>query len=245
MLLLELGIAAQIFSMDPHYELTGAAWEPVLSVAHSGLYVTGAAGLCALAKADTVVGSGAFALAADGSSRRKGRYDPLAGVRPASNARARLLVAPPQRPGGQAQYTDQLRSRPSSQELATVRDWMLDNMAAPITVDDLAAHACMARRTLVRRYREETGTSPMAWLADARIDRAPDRNRESSVYACGLPQTCRDVTSGVPRSLPAEGASGRDRLSTSPTACSSRECARREAVVVRIRKAGSRRIRGA
>lgn len=51
----------------------------------------------------------------------------------ASNARARLLVVPPQRPGGQAQYIDQLRSRPSSQELATVRGWMLDNMAAMIT----------------------------------------------------------------------------------------------------------------
>lgn len=49
---------------------------------------------------------------------------------------------------------------------------MLDNMAATITVDDLAARAHMARRTLVRRFRDETGTSPMAWLTDARIDRA-------------------------------------------------------------------------
>jgi transcriptional regulator GlxA family with amidase domain len=30
----------------------------------------------------------------------------------------------------------------------------------------------MSRRTLVRRFREETGTSPMAWLTDARLDRA-------------------------------------------------------------------------
>jgi len=30
----------------------------------------------------------------------------------------------------------------------------------------------MSRRTLTRRFREETGVSPMAWLADARIDRA-------------------------------------------------------------------------
>ena len=30
----------------------------------------------------------------------------------------------------------------------------------------------MSRRTLTRRFREETGVSPMRWLADARIDRA-------------------------------------------------------------------------
>ena len=30
----------------------------------------------------------------------------------------------------------------------------------------------MSRRTLIRRFREETGTSPMAWLTSARIDQA-------------------------------------------------------------------------
>jgi transcriptional regulator GlxA family with amidase domain len=30
----------------------------------------------------------------------------------------------------------------------------------------------MSRRTLTRRFREETGVAPMAWLTDARIDRA-------------------------------------------------------------------------
>jgi transcriptional regulator GlxA family with amidase domain len=49
---------------------------------------------------------------------------------------------------------------------------MLDNLADELTIDVLAAHAHMSRRTVIRRFREETGTSPMAWLADARIDRA-------------------------------------------------------------------------
>jgi transcriptional regulator GlxA family with amidase domain len=30
----------------------------------------------------------------------------------------------------------------------------------------------MSRRTLTRRFREETGVPPMRWLAEARIDRA-------------------------------------------------------------------------
>ncbi|MEV0485487.1 hypothetical protein AB0I69_33390 [Streptomyces sp. NPDC050508] len=52
---LELGIAAQIFSMDPDYELTVATYGQVVPVARSGFSATGAAGLDALEKADTVI----------------------------------------------------------------------------------------------------------------------------------------------------------------------------------------------
>jgi transcriptional regulator GlxA family with amidase domain len=49
---------------------------------------------------------------------------------------------------------------------------MLENLAQPLSIDALAERAHMSRRTLVRRFREETGTSPMAWLTGARLDRA-------------------------------------------------------------------------
>src|SRR6266851_9695142 len=90
----------------------------------------------------------------------------------AANARARALVAPPQRAGGQAQYIERLVPESSGGELAPLRDWMLENLAQPLSIDALAERARMSRRTLVRRFREETGTSPMAWLTDARLDRA-------------------------------------------------------------------------
>jgi len=91
----------------------------------------------------------------------------------AANARARALVAPPRRTGGQAQYIERFRPQETAGDrLAPLRNWMLDNLADELTVDVLAAHAHMSRRTVIRRFREETGTSPMAWLADARIDRA-------------------------------------------------------------------------
>ena len=92
----------------------------------------------------------------------------------AANTRARALVAPPRRTGGQAQFIEQLRREATGDELAPLRDWMLDNLADELTIDVLAGRAHMSRRTLVRRFRTETGTSPMAWLADARIDRARD-----------------------------------------------------------------------
>jgi transcriptional regulator GlxA family with amidase domain len=90
----------------------------------------------------------------------------------AANTRARALVAPPQRQGGQAQFIERLRPEASSDQLAPLRDWMLDNLAAVQDLDTLAERAHMSRRTLTRRFREETGVAPMRWLAGARIDRA-------------------------------------------------------------------------
>ncbi|MGW7003365.1 helix-turn-helix domain-containing protein [Streptomyces sp. NPDC054933] len=39
-------------------------------------------------------------------------------------------------------------------------------------MDRLAHQACQSRRTLIRRFHDETGLPPMRWLLDARIDRA-------------------------------------------------------------------------
>jgi transcriptional regulator GlxA family with amidase domain len=90
----------------------------------------------------------------------------------AANNRARALVAPPQRQGGQAQFVERLRPETSDDQLTALRDWMLKNLALPLDLDTLATHAHVSRRTLTRRFREATGLPPMAWLTDARIDRA-------------------------------------------------------------------------
>jgi transcriptional regulator GlxA family with amidase domain len=90
----------------------------------------------------------------------------------AANACARALVAPPQRAGGQAQYIERLVPKSSGGELAPLRNWMLENLTQPLSIDTLAGRAHMSRRTLIRRFREETGTSPMAWLTSGRLDRA-------------------------------------------------------------------------
>ena len=89
----------------------------------------------------------------------------------AANTRARALVAPPQRQGGQAQFVERLRAA-TGDELGPLRDWMVENLALPLDLDTLARRAHMSRRTLTRRFRQETGVPPMSWLADARLDRA-------------------------------------------------------------------------
>ncbi|WP_182903092.1 GlxA family transcriptional regulator [Microbispora sp. H10830] len=88
----------------------------------------------------------------------------------AANARARALVAPPQRSGGQAQFIERFRPDARGDGLAPIRGWMLDNLARRQTVDELAHRAHMSRRTFIRRFQQETDTSPMAWLTAARID---------------------------------------------------------------------------
>jgi transcriptional regulator GlxA family with amidase domain len=90
----------------------------------------------------------------------------------AANTKARYLVAQPQRQGGQAQFIERLRPDANGDELGPLRDWMLENLALPLDLDTLAKQANMSRRTLTRRFREETGVPPMAWVADARIDQA-------------------------------------------------------------------------
>jgi transcriptional regulator GlxA family with amidase domain len=90
----------------------------------------------------------------------------------AANQRARALVAPPQRAGGQAQYIEHLLPDAAGDQLAPLRTWLLGHLTEPVDLDIIAETARMSRRTLVRRFRAETGTSPMAWLTDARLDHA-------------------------------------------------------------------------
>jgi transcriptional regulator GlxA family with amidase domain len=90
----------------------------------------------------------------------------------AANQRARALVAAPHRTGGQAQYIGRPALPPRAGALDDLRAWALGHLDEPLTVDQLARQACLSRRTLIRRFHDETGRPPMHWLLDARIDRA-------------------------------------------------------------------------
>ncbi|GIE99916.1 GlxA family transcriptional regulator [Paractinoplanes rishiriensis] len=86
---------------------------------------------------------------------------------------ARLSVVPLEREGGQAQFIVQdVPPVPRGAELEPVLRWMQDNAAADLTLGDIAAHAGMSTRTLNRRFREQTGTTPLQWLLRSRIRRA-------------------------------------------------------------------------
>jgi transcriptional regulator GlxA family with amidase domain len=86
---------------------------------------------------------------------------------------ARLAVAPLHRDGGQAQFVRQAPSV-SDTSLASLTEWMLANLNGPLDVGTLAARACVSPRTFARRFREQTGATPIQWLLIARIRRAQE-----------------------------------------------------------------------
>lgn len=91
-----------------------------------------------------------------------------------ANAVARLVVAAPVRPGGQAQFIDTPLPPETGTSLAETRTWALDRLHEPLTRADLAAHARISVRTLTRRFRAETGLTPLQWLLHQRVLRAQE-----------------------------------------------------------------------
>jgi transcriptional regulator GlxA family with amidase domain len=89
-----------------------------------------------------------------------------------ANRVARLAVVAPVRPGGQAQFVDAPVASMNSATLDGTRAWALTTLQDQLTLADLARHANISIRTLNRRFRSETGLSPLQWLLQLRVDRA-------------------------------------------------------------------------
>lgn len=85
---------------------------------------------------------------------------------------ARLSVMPLMRDGGQAQYIPDCPLPTDEVSLAPVLDWMQTQLHRPLPVTAIAQHAHLSVRTLARRFRQQTGTSPASWLLAARVRRA-------------------------------------------------------------------------
>lgn len=90
----------------------------------------------------------------------------------AANAAARQTVVAPHRAGGQAQFVERAVPAHDDGGLEATRAWALAHLERPLAVRDLARHACTSERTFARRFRQETGTTPLRWLHAQRIDHA-------------------------------------------------------------------------
>jgi transcriptional regulator GlxA family with amidase domain len=81
---------------------------------------------------------------------------------------ARWMVAPPHREGGQAQFI--AGPSPATEgSLEPTRAWAAERLAEPLDVAAMARHAAVSPRTFARRFREETGTTPLQWLLSQRV----------------------------------------------------------------------------
>ncbi|GAB2912262.1 GlxA family transcriptional regulator [Streptomyces mayteni] len=89
-----------------------------------------------------------------------------------ANAVARTTVVPPHRDGGQAQFIPRPMPSQLRSSTARARAWALRHLDRPLSLSELAARESMSVRTFSRRFREETGQTPVQWLTRQRIDHA-------------------------------------------------------------------------
>jgi len=86
---------------------------------------------------------------------------------------ARVSVMPLEREGGQAQFmVAEQPPAPRGSTMEPLLRWLEDSCGRDLTMAQIAARAGMSTRTLNRRFREQTGTTPLQWLHLARIRRA-------------------------------------------------------------------------
>ncbi|MEU0882097.1 helix-turn-helix domain-containing protein [Lentzea sp. NPDC005914] len=80
--------------------------------------------------------------------------------------------------------------------LSAVREWIVHNLESPLPLSELAARARLSERTLIRRFRAETGLSPGQWVLARRIDAAKT-----------LLETTPDTVDQIARTVGFSGAS--------------------------------------
>ncbi len=85
---------------------------------------------------------------------------------------ARRAVMPLARDGGQKQFIAHAPPAADGESLAPLLQWLEESLAKPLTLDAISRRAAMSVRTLSRRFREQTGTTPLQWLLRARVRRA-------------------------------------------------------------------------
>ncbi|WAP58425.1 GlxA family transcriptional regulator [Streptomyces sp. S465] len=89
-----------------------------------------------------------------------------------AGAAARRCVVAPWREGGQAQFIEHPVPKDADRSTSATRQWALNRLAEPLTLEDMARHAHMSVRTFTRRFRGEVGTSPLQWLLQRRLAQA-------------------------------------------------------------------------
>ena len=108
----------------------------------------------------------------------------------AANRVARRLVIPPHREGGQAQFVE----RPVAEREGTRFSGLLDRMRRRLTEDwsvaRIAREAAMSERTLMRKFRDTTGTSPGEWLIGERLAHARTLLEERALSVERLAAEC-------------------------------------------------------
>ena len=79
-----------------------------------------------------------------------------------------LLVGNPRQPSHPQRLTNSL-PQIEADSLAPLMDWARARLEAKISVSEMAALAAVSEATLYRRFRIQTGGTPLAWLTNERV----------------------------------------------------------------------------
>jgi transcriptional regulator GlxA family with amidase domain len=85
---------------------------------------------------------------------------------------ARAAVMPLERAGGQAQFIAYESPHETGSPVGRLMEWIQRNLTEDLSLAAVARRAAMSTRTLSRRFHEQVGDSPAAWIARARVARA-------------------------------------------------------------------------
>jgi AraC-like DNA-binding protein len=87
-----------------------------------------------------------------------------------------------------AEYFSLVRQDGATDLAARLRAYVETRMARPIALDDVARHLGMSKYHLIRRYRRQTGRTPMTDVARQRVERARDIVLTSSLPLKDIPE---------------------------------------------------------
>ncbi|WP_380279854.1 GlxA family transcriptional regulator [Kitasatospora purpeofusca] len=106
---------------------------------------------------------------------------------------ARQLVMYLKRQGGQSQFSVPLSRPPATRrDIDDLRMFIVDHLGDDLSTTALAARMCLSERHFARVFRQETGTTPGAYVEAVRVEAArrllegTDQSLEQVAGACGL-----------------------------------------------------------
>ncbi len=104
---------------------------------------------------------------------------------------ARELVMFLRRPGGQSQFSVQLRAQIADREpIRELQRWIADHLGADLSVEALARRAAMSPRNFARVFTREVGVTPGKFVETSRVEAARRRLEESAEGVDSIASEC-------------------------------------------------------